>query len=48
MKSNEAVAKFGTTGRGIGPAYEEKSPCRALKVADLFRADLPEKTRKLT
>lgn len=35
--------KIGTTGRGIGPAYEDKVARRALKVADLFRDDLPQK-----
>ena len=39
--------KIGTTGRGIGPAYEDKVSRRALKVADLFRADLPEKLENL-
>ena len=29
-------AKIGTTGRGIGPAYEDKVARRALKVIDLF------------
>ena len=29
-------AKIGTTGRGIGPAYEDKAARRALKVIDLF------------
>lgn len=29
-------AAIGTTGRGIGPAYEDKAARRALKVADLF------------
>jgi adenylosuccinate synthase len=29
--------KIGTTGRGIGPAYEDKVARRALRVADLFR-----------
>jgi adenylosuccinate synthase len=28
--------KIGTTGRGIGPAYEDKVARRALRVADLF------------
>jgi adenylosuccinate synthase len=28
--------KIGTTGRGIGPAYEDKVSRRALRVADLF------------
>ncbi len=30
------AAAIGTTGRGIGPAYEDKVARRALKVADLF------------
>lgn len=34
---------IGTTGRGIGPAYEDNVARRALKVADLFREDLAEK-----
>lgn len=38
---------IGTTGRGIGPAYEDKVGRRALKVADLYRADLPERLREL-
>ena len=29
------VAKIGTTGRGIGPAYEDKVGRRAVRVADL-------------
>jgi adenylosuccinate synthase len=29
-------AKIGTTGRGIGPAYEDKVGRRALRVSDLF------------
>ena len=29
-------AKIGTTGRGIGPAYEDKVSRRGLRVADLF------------
>ena len=28
--------RIGTTGRGIGPAYEDKASRRALRVADLF------------
>lgn len=38
---------IGTTGRGIGPAYEDAVARRALKVADLYRADLSEKLRSL-
>ncbi|MFT6430856.1 MAG: adenylosuccinate synthase [Halopseudomonas sp.] len=32
-------AKIGTTGRGIGPAYEDKVSRRGLRVADLFNAE---------
>lgn len=31
--------KIGTTGRGIGPAYEDKVSRRGLRVADLFRPE---------
>ena len=31
-----AEGKIGTTGRGIGPAYEDKVARRAVKVSDLF------------
>jgi len=31
--------KIGTTGRGIGPAYEDKVARRGLRVGDLFDAD---------
>ena len=39
--------KIGTTGRGIGPAYEDKVARRAIKLADLFRDDLEEKLHNL-
>ncbi len=32
-------AKIGTTGRGIGPAYEDKVARRALRVEDLFHRE---------
>ncbi len=35
-------AKIGTTGRGIGPAYEDKVGRRAIRVADLGDADTLE------
>jgi adenylosuccinate synthase len=38
-ESQNAVAKIGTTGRGIGPAYEDKVGRRSIRVADL--ADAP-------
>ena len=34
-ESQSAVAKIGTTGRGIGPCYEDKVGRRAIRVADL-------------
>lgn len=37
--------KIGTTGRGIGPAYEDKVARRALRFADLFRADFADKLK---
>ncbi|MFN5881381.1 MAG: adenylosuccinate synthetase, partial [Burkholderiales bacterium] len=36
-------AKIGTTGRGIGPAYEDKVARRAVRVRDLFS---PERLRE--
>jgi adenylosuccinate synthase len=32
----KGAAKIGTTGRGIGPAYEDKAARRALRLQDLF------------
>jgi adenylosuccinate synthase len=41
-------AKIGTTGRGIGPAYEDKVARRALRMGDLYdMAALQEKTTAL-
>ena len=34
-EDQNSVAKIGTTGRGIGPAYEDKVGRRAIRVADL-------------
>ncbi len=34
-EAQNAVAKIGTTGRGIGPAYEDKVGRRSVRVADL-------------
>lgn len=36
---NSAVEKIGTTGRGIGPAYESKAGRRGVRVADLADPD---------
>lgn len=38
-KEKAGVAKIGTTGRGIGPAYEDKIARRALRVQDLKHPD---------
>ena len=43
---HKGKAAIGTTGRGIGPAYEDKIARRALKVSDLF--DRERFTAKLT
>ena len=40
---NAATTKIGTTGRGIGPAYEDKAGRRGLRVADLGN---PERLHK--
>lgn len=37
-ESQNSVAKIGTTGRGIGPAYEDKVGRRVIRVADLADA----------
>lgn len=42
------AAAIGTTGRGIGPAYEDKIARRAVRVADLFSPSLlQEKVERL-
>jgi adenylosuccinate synthase len=41
-------AKIGTTGRGIGPAYEDKVARRAIRLQDLFRPNtLDERLREV-
>jgi adenylosuccinate synthase len=35
----QGINAIGTTGRGIGPAYEDKVARRAVRVADLFRRE---------
>ena len=39
-EAKRGSAKIGTTGRGIGPAYEDKVARRALRVQDLFDKEL--------
>ncbi|MDP1602812.1 MAG: adenylosuccinate synthase [Legionella sp.] len=36
---HKGTAAIGTTGRGIGPAYEDKVARRAIKVSDLFNPE---------
>jgi adenylosuccinate synthase len=38
-EERRGAGKIGTTGRGIGPAYEDKVARRAVRVADLFHPD---------
>ncbi len=41
------AAKIGTTGKGIGPAYEDKVARRAIRVADLLNEErFAEKLRE--
>ena len=43
----KGAAKIGTTGRGVGPAYEDKAARRALKLVDLYNpARFAEKLRE--
>ncbi len=44
-EGQNSVAKIGTTGRGIGPAYEDKVGRRVVRVADL--ADAPTLERRV-
>jgi adenylosuccinate synthase len=46
-KAREAHQGIGTTGRGIGPAYEDKIARRALKISDLFHVNWVEKVTQL-
>lgn len=42
-RESQGPLKIGTTGRGIGPAYEDRASRRALTFGDLYR---PEQLRK--
>jgi adenylosuccinate synthase len=43
LRESSGVGKIGTTGKGIGPAYEDKVARRALRVQDLKH---PERLRR--
>ncbi len=45
-RESQGTVKIGTTGKGIGPAYEDKIARRAIKLKDLF--DLETLKTKLT
>ncbi len=38
-EASRSEGKIGTTGRGIGPAYEDKVARRGLRIGDLFNAE---------
>jgi adenylosuccinate synthase len=42
-RESQGTEKIGTTGKGIGPAYEDKISRRAVKVKDLFDKDVLNK-----
>ena len=39
-EAKKGINKIGTTGRGIGPAYEDKVARRAIRIQDLFNSKL--------
>ena len=41
------VAKIGTTGRGIGPAYEDKVSRRGLRVDDMYQPEFADKLKEV-
>ena len=47
IREGKTSNKIGTTGKGIGPAYEDKIARRAVKVKDLFNKELLSKKLKI-
>ncbi len=45
-EAKRGETKIGTTGRGIGPAYETKASRLGLRVCDLWASDLEERLRR--
>lgn len=43
IREGQAANKIGTTGKGIGPAYEDKVSRRAIKIKDLFDIEVLKK-----
>jgi adenylosuccinate synthase len=46
-ESARGTAKIGTTGRGIGPAYEDKVARRSVRLGDLFKSNFSDKLREV-
>ncbi len=40
LEAQKGENKIGTTGRGIGPAYEDKAGRRAIRICDLFNDEI--------
>ena len=46
-EESKAGGKIGTTGRGIGPAYADKSSREGLRIGDLFAEDWEKRVRAM-
>lgn len=46
-ESARGKAAIGTTGRGIGPAYEDKVARRGLRLGDIFENSFPDKLKEV-
>lgn len=46
-RESKKTDKIGTTGRGIGPAYEDSVARRAIRISDLFEENFEQKLKKL-
>ncbi|MEX0624782.1 adenylosuccinate synthase [Saccharospirillum sp.] len=46
-ENRRGEAKIGTTGRGIGPAYEDKVSRRGVRLGDVFQPGFADKVREL-
>lgn len=46
-ESRRGEAKIGTTGRGIGPAYEDKVSRRGVRLGDVFQPGFADKVHEL-
>src|SRR3546814_1177298 len=46
-EARKGPGKIGTTGRGIGPAYEDKVARRALRLQDMYDPAIDRKSTRL-